>query len=582
MGMRIKGLFLCCCIFSLSVLSAQEIRLRLVVSDTDIGMQDFLKVRYQLEGVGEKPDFPNSLFPDFTVLEGPEVESGYTEDASVKRYMGVSWLLKPNRKGRLLVPAMTVQYHGAIHTSNAQVVTVRPPEVDVSTDISLLIKPGESLTERVKKDVFVRLTVDKASCFVGEPVVATYLLYTRLRSESRIVKRASFNGFGVYDMDLPESGQTRMETIDGKRYTVYVLRKVQLYPLQPGERMLDPMEVEHEVTFIREDKVGGPIGLNNALRKLADGAPDDAVVRHIQTTTHAPEMIVVKPLPADSEGTFSGAVGSFSMQVHLAEKPPYRAQDQLNLVVRISGKGNFPVLPPPQIRWPEGMETFEPVVKEQYLRFISPISGTKIFTFPFVCPKAGTYVLPVLRLRYFDPEARSYKNLESNAIQMMVENARIVDTPDRSANGIQEETKQPKQPVGWWLLIISSVITFLVIVLRKRKVVLAEVEQRPVTESLAPNQPSIKLSIEGCLEAGDDREVYRRLEAEIQKWLAHRLGEGEMDNWSQALCQLGMAEEKVERLVAIRERASRALYSPWSGRDTVQEDVRMVAQLLGE
>ena len=580
--MRSVLLFFCLCICSLTLLKAQDIRFRLVVSAEEIGIQDFLQVRYQLEGATEKPDFPLPTFPGFIILEGPDVQSGWTEQGDIRRYMGVTYLLKPSKAGRLLIPAVSLHYNGSIHTSNAQVITVRRPEENSSPEVSLLLKPGESLTDRVNKDLFVRLEVNKASCYIGEPVVATYLLYTRLRSESRIVKRPSFNGFGVYDMEVPEAGVERRETINGKQFSVYVLRKVQLYPLQAGEQQLDPMDVEHEVTFIREDKVGGPIGLTNALRKLADGEASDAVVKHVQTTSHAPVRIQVKALPALADSMFSGAVGSFTMDVQLAEKGTLYAEDPMNLVIRIAGKGNFPVMAPPLIRWPAGVEAFDPVVKEHYLRFISPISGAKIFTIPFVCAHAGRFILPPVQFRFFDPETRSYRLLTSGNIPLVVKASRNGSSEKQSGDRQQEE-KHFSVEAG--LIILLVLISILVIFLFRRKRAVPAFVEREQQIAVQPVQTFVSMNREAVdvlLEAGDDREVYRRLDADIQHWLHVKLGHEPGQDWVQDLRIKGMDAEKTDQLAAIRERAARVLYTPWSGKETMREDVRDVQRLLGE
>ena len=93
--------------------------------------------------------------------------------------------------------------------------------------------------------MFLRVEVDKQSCFVGEPLVATYKLYTRLKSESNMTKNPSFNGFSVLDLQLPNDMSSTVEKYEGKEYNVYVIRKVQLYPLLAGELELGIAEIEN-------------------------------------------------------------------------------------------------------------------------------------------------------------------------------------------------------------------------------------------------------------------------------------------------------------------------------------------------
>ena len=44
-------------------------------------------------------------------------------------------------------------------------------------DRDYLLRPGENVKEKIKKDLFLKVQVDKNTCYVGEPIVATYKLY---------------------------------------------------------------------------------------------------------------------------------------------------------------------------------------------------------------------------------------------------------------------------------------------------------------------------------------------------------------------------------------------------------------------
>ena len=64
-----------------------------------------------------------------------------------------------------------------------------------------ILRKGENVAEKIKKNLFIKIDVNKKSCYVGEPIVATYKLYTRLKSESNIIKTPSFNGFSVSELE---------------------------------------------------------------------------------------------------------------------------------------------------------------------------------------------------------------------------------------------------------------------------------------------------------------------------------------------------------------------------------------------
>ncbi len=130
------------------------------------------------------------------------------------------------------------------------------PSPSVPEDIDhrdYVLKPGEDIDEKIQKNLFLKVQVDKNNCFVGEPVVATYKLYSRVRAESRVTKHPSLNGFSVYDMVDPGTDPGSVEKLNVKPFIVRTNRKAQLVPLQPGTIDLDPAETENTVHFFKGD-----------------------------------------------------------------------------------------------------------------------------------------------------------------------------------------------------------------------------------------------------------------------------------------------------------------------------------------
>ncbi len=112
-----------------------------------------------------------------------------------------------------------------------------------------ILKPGENVAEKTAKNLFIKLDLSKKSCYVGEPIVATYQLFTRLPSETTITDAPSFNGFSVNDLDI--SSNSTLEKYKGRKYNVYTIRKVELYPLQAGNITLGSMAASNKVTFVK-------------------------------------------------------------------------------------------------------------------------------------------------------------------------------------------------------------------------------------------------------------------------------------------------------------------------------------------
>ncbi len=52
---------------------------------------------------------------------------------------------------------------------------------------------------------------------------------------------------------MPDDFTLNNEKYNGRDYSVYTLRKVQLYPLQSGTLELEPLEVDNRITFLKAE-----------------------------------------------------------------------------------------------------------------------------------------------------------------------------------------------------------------------------------------------------------------------------------------------------------------------------------------
>lgn len=420
------------------------------VSSQAVGQKEYLQVEYVVENAKQIDDLIPPSFPGFQIVEGPIQSSGMSiVNNSMSQYKGVSFVLQPLHTGKFTIGGASATVDGHPLRSNTVKITVhagsgsggnnpsnpgggnpfaQPFGVDPygaserDVEREYILKPGENVNEKIRKNLFVKVQVDKNSCFVGEPIVCTYKLYSRLSSESRVTKRPSLNGFSVYDMVDPGSDPVSVEKLNGKAFTVHIIRKTQLIPLQAGNIDLDPVEVENTVHFVKgggrqEARRGGSI------RDLLDQMMDDnnlgPEVDERVTLDTKPVTITVKPLPENKPANYNGAVGSFSIETSLANRT-VAAQDEATLHVVVRGKGNLPVLAAPTIGWPAGFEAFEPTAKEDVNKTVAPMSGSKSFDYVFIPRTPGHYTLPAVSFSYFDPSSQTYKSAEGEPQDLQV------------------------------------------------------------------------------------------------------------------------------------------------------------------
>lgn len=545
-----------------------------MVSSSEVSLQDYIHVQFTIENSKDVSQFVPPVFKNFNVLEGPDQASGWSlQNGVLKGYITFSYLLKPTKAGHLLIPYATVKVNGKTYRSNNAWVDVSSSVVsgqleDKSQMNDFIIRKGERLEKKISSNIFVRLDVNKATCFEGEPIVATYKLYTRLKSESKVTKRPSFNGFSVYDMVDPEREEAGREVFNGREYNVYLLRKVQLYPLQSGRLDLDPVEVENYLTFIKEESMGEDYGITRILRSLSDDHNiNGGVVKQTVTLTSNPVSVDVKPLPDKNESSFNGAVGEFRVHTTLPGGT-IRKNDVVDVEVEVSGKGNFPVLAPPVIHWPDSMEAFESSVKEQFNKFVSPITGSKIFTYPLTIKKEGEIIIPAVSLTYFNPSTGKYETAMADSVKIHV------DPESPVASALVRQTTASSSGNTWkWVISVISLLTVfggLFLILKYNDNPQTKIDIKPTeqleqlnsTESLQKIDDPIT-SLKNAFESGDYHLFYRQLNMVIDEWLVKKYKANPSGDWQQTLRNSRVDESTIDEIIRLKNDAAMAMYTPF-------------------
>ena len=427
--------------------SAAQVKFTTVVNEKQPALTDLVQVEYTIENAKSVENIATPSFKNFRVVQGPMQSNGMSYmNGVISQYRSLSYILQPLVKGRLIVPGTSAIINGKTVQSEPVAIDVRSagaggggnrsitppglsrlfPEEQPEVEEEFILKPEESMAEKIKNNLFVKTEVNKTSCYEGEPIMATFKLCSRLRSESRVLKRPSLNGFSVFDMIEPEENRPTVETINGRPFNVHLIRQTQLFPLQPGTFIIDPVELDNTVKFIRKtvtDK-GPRSPMQQFLDEMTNDGVHGEVEEHTFTLASKPVTITVKPLPGiNKPAGFNGAVGKFTMHSNWKSKT-VAAGDEISLHVKIEGKGNFTVINAPQVSPPDGIEGYDPVIKENVDKTVYPLSGSKTFEYTFTARDTGSYKIPAVTFSYFDPSEARYKTERSDSFDLRVLPAR--------------------------------------------------------------------------------------------------------------------------------------------------------------
>lgn len=461
---------------------AQEFRT--MVPQVPVVAGQAFQVQYVLEDADNTVSLVTPSFQGCRFIAGPNVYNGRIQkdgqQISTKNFV---FTLEAVRTGRITIPAALCSLHGKKIKSNTAFITVISPTIAMAMEENpntlLFLKPGEDPARKIADNLFLELEVDKKICYVGEPVVATFRLFSRLQSRSDVMKNPGFYGFSVYDMVNVNDNVVTTENRDGKLFDVHTVRKVQLYPLQPGHFTIDPMEISNKVEFARSAvnrTTEQQVTENMYGRKEEGNASIGGNEVYSSTNTTLPVVINVKSLPGkNTSDSFMGAVGNFDISARM-EKPSF-AQNQVGaLIISVKGAGNFPQVNPPTITWPAGVESFEPEVHDSFDKKNVPLKGERIFRFGFIASHPGDYTIPAIEFSFFDLQAKKFKKLIAPPVKFLVAaaEARAAIQPPQQAKG-----KKPFPPI---LIFIFAMILILLMnfFARKRK----EKKQQQVTREM--------------------------------------------------------------------------------------------------
>ena len=130
--------------------------------------------------------------------------------------------------------------------------------------------------------------------------------------------------------------------------------------------------------------------------------------------------IKVNELPLEGKPTsFSGAVGNFTLSSDLSSGN-LKTDEAATIKVVITGSGNMKLLKTPDIKFPSGLEIYDPKVENEFSTGASTVSGSKTIEYMFIPRRAGKYDIPPAELSYFDLTSKSYRTLRTPPLKLNV------------------------------------------------------------------------------------------------------------------------------------------------------------------
>lgn len=411
-----KKLALLFTIFLHTLLAAQDVKFEAKVSKNSLGLNENLQISFAINQDGDNFSPPD--FEGFRLVGGPFQSTSYSWINGVKSFnRSFTYILQPTKKGTFTIKSASIEFNDEIYKTAPIKITV--------TDAIQQPKDPNSPDYKAGEGIHLVAEVSRGNPYVNEPLTVVYKLYFDPRFIVRNVREVAnpkYNGFWSQHIDIKKL-EAVPGTYNGQDYAMVVWRKVILYPLEAGNKPLEPLSIVLDVDVPTRKRIGfmETTSYSTTQKTVSAGA----------------KSINVKALPEKGKPQdFNGAVGNFDFSVKTS-KTQLKAGESLDLTVTASGNGNLKLFQLPKPEFPNAFEVFDPQHKEEVNTPLSGMAGKISDTYTIIPQFKGKYTIKPQTFSYFDLSSNSYKTVTSEPIEITVLEGNAV------ASSTQNDSKKP-------------------------------------------------------------------------------------------------------------------------------------------
>ena len=439
------------------------------------------------------------------------------------------------------------------------------------------------------KDLYLRVIPSKKSAYVGEQIVLTYKLYTKVPVSSlQVDKMPSYAGFWTKDISDNNGGSLRQSTerINGEEYIVAEIQKVIVVPQRSGSLSIDPMSIEC-IAQIRTQ--------NNNRRSndpfdifFNDPFFNRNIVNVKKELSTSNLTIDVKNLPESSKpASFAGAVGNYNFKSDI-DKTELKTNEAFTLTLTVSGTGNIELLQMPEPNFPPDFEVYDPKITTSPSITAQGISGTKKAEYLVIPRRAGNFNLSPVEFSFFNPANGTYSTLRSDAYAVHVEKG----SGDESDGGIYASNQEGIKYLGsdvrhimtgnphlkaphssffgtaaYFVVLLAMLLIFIILLLASKKR-----EQSKQDVAANRNKKATKVArgrlkkAEQYLKVKDQNDFYTEMSQALWGYISDKLGiersKLSMDTVSEAMKEKNVPDDLTQQFIDTLNNCEFARFAP--------------------
>jgi len=416
----LKRIILILFVFISTLSFAQKLSVSADKNPAIVGEQ--ILIQYSIDTKGDKFKSPN--FSGLRVLSGPNpsTSSSYTfinGQSENKISTTYAFYIKAVKAGTFNITPASIKV-------DEKTITSKPYQLKVVKGSDR----NKAQQKAIADNLFIKVEVSKKNIVVGEQILVTYKLLTRLDlHNTELSSLPALNGF--WAKDLETSSRFKRDVIDGVAYNVATIKKSILTAQKSGKLSIDPMELKCSIRKKSNKRNRGFFGSGIEIQE--------------EFISSKAVTINVSELPTRPVN-FKGAVGSMKIKSEI-DNSTAKANDAITYKLTITGTGNIELVEPLNIQFPEDFEVYDPKISDRIFEGGRKRS-VKIFEYLLIPRYKGDYTIPSSSLIVYNPKTKKYTTQKTNQHKLTINAS--VNNEQESGNSIEQQTiKSDKKDINY-------------------------------------------------------------------------------------------------------------------------------------
>lgn len=552
--------------------AAQNAELNVKVSKNKLGLNQRLRIEFSINKQGAD-DFSPPKFDDFRVIQGPSQSVSQSwVNGKVSFSKSYTYIIKPKRKGELIIGAASIKLNGAtLNSKMMKVVVLDPVEMPKNPNDPEYI---------AQQNIHLVAEISKGKPYVGEGIYVEYRLYVSENIsvyDTSVTEAPQYNGFWNQEIKVG-SFPVKMGKYNGEDYRYIVLQKALLIPTRTGKLTIDPMKMDIVI--------GVPTGRADFFGNV--------ITKNVRREFASPKKVIrPKDLPLDGKpDNFTGAVGQFNFDVSLS-KGVLKTNESSQINVAVSGKGNLKLFELPEVKTPVELEKYQPERKEKVKITTEGLQGSVADIYTVVPQYKGKYKIPSIGFSFFNPKTKKYTSINTEDLYVDVTEGKELEI---KTSGVQKkvvvltgknfryiQTKsdfETNETNDFYKSNLFYILFFLPLILIPIIIIIDKVNEKRNSDvaglkSRKAERLAKKYLSEAEEKLGEKEAFYVALERALHNYLKGKLDVETVDiskeNITKILESKNTREESIKRFIDVLKSSDFARYTPVTNTEMKQE-----------